>query len=294
MANIVPFTRVPRAIWSLHDLPSAASLASMRIACEAENRSPSTSELRDLRFAHRIERRMASASPLVLGISKHDCDIIRSDWRRSNIEYLPMSVSAETRFHERHQWMPAGKLRLLHLGRVSHLPSYRSLEFLLSSVLPLLDDATLQRIEVNVVGTLDRQSPRTERILALSERFPQVTFSGFVENLDPIYHASDAQVVASTEATGLRTRIVESFASYLPVLTTSVGVRGVAGIEHGRNLIIADTAKAFAQAIQQLCNSPEILTNISYEARRTYDAVHSRAVVAAMLKRFLKEYFLIE
>ena len=43
----------------------------------------------------------------------------------SNVEYLPMSIAGETRFRERRQWMEAGKLRMLHLGRVSHLPSYR-------------------------------------------------------------------------------------------------------------------------------------------------------------------------
>jgi glycosyltransferase involved in cell wall biosynthesis len=294
MANIIPFVRLPRFIWSLHDLPSAASAGSMRIACETDNREPSAAELRDVRFARRLERRMAAASPLILGISKYDCDFIRSEWHLSNIEHLPMSISAENRFAERNMWMPQGKLRLLHLGRISHLPTFRSLEFLLTEVLPILDKNTLQRIDLNVVGTVDPGHPGARRILSLSEKFPQIRFSGFVEHLDPVFQSSDLQLVAATEATGLRTRIIESFAAYLPVLTTSVGVRGIEPVETGKNLWIADAPAAFAAAIAELAGSPELLATVSREARATYDQFYSRRVVASTLNRFLKKHFDLE
>jgi glycosyltransferase involved in cell wall biosynthesis len=294
IANIIPFVRLPRLIWSLHDLPSAASAASMRIAYETEDRDPSAAELRDVRFARRLERRMAAASPLILGISKYDCDFIRSEWHLSNIEHLPMSIAGENRFAPRNMWMPQGKLRLLHLGRVSHLPTFRSLEFLLTKVLPILDRDTLRRIDLNVVGILDRDHPGARRILSLSEEFPQMRFSGFVEDLDPVFQSSDLQLVAATEATGVRTRIIESFAAYLPVLTTSVGVRGIEPVDSGKNLWIADAPAAFAAAITQLAVSPALLANVSREARATYDQFYSRRIVASTLNRCLKQYFDLE
>jgi len=290
IANVIPFLGLRKSIWSLHDIPSQATAATMKIASETEHRSPTPSELRDLRFARNVERKLALRSPLILGISKDDCEMVRRQWGAIAVEYLPMSVYGEDRYSERHDWIKDGKLRLLHLGRISHLPSYRSLEFLLTQVLPLADSETLDRIDINVVGTIEPEHPRARRVLALAAPFPQVRFTGFVEDLDDVYRASDVQIVASTEATGLRTRIIESFAFRLPVLTTTVGVRGIDGIAHDRNLIIADSAAAFISAIRTLSTSASTLSRISAEARATYDTRHSRPVVAATLERCLRKY----
>ena len=290
-ANVIPFLGIRNSIWSLHDVPSQATAAAMRIASEAERRPPARFELRDLRFAHKVERHLAARSPLILGISKDDCEMVRREWGARRIEYLPMSVHGEGRFSERRDWMPEGNLRLLHLGRISHLPSYRSLEFLLTEILPLLGNDTLARLDIRVVGTIEPEHPRARRIMDLATRYPQVRLCGFVEDLDPIYRSSDVQIVASTEATGLRTRVIESFAAYVPVLTTSVGIRGIDGVENGRNILIADTAAEFARSLATLIGSPQALNRLSLEAKDLYTRVHSRRVVSNVLSACLHKYF---
>jgi glycosyltransferase involved in cell wall biosynthesis len=187
-------------------------------------------------------------------------------------------------------WMQDGRLHLLHLGRLSHLPSYRSLEFLFENVFPLLPPQVLDRIAVHVVGKID-DDERSRRVLALASAYKNVSFIGFVEDITPYYKACDLQLVASTDAAGLRTRIIESFAYGLPVLSTSIGARGIAGLQPNEHLLIADDAEQFVAQLSRLLHSPNILDELSRKGRDFYVTHQSRAVVASTLAGCLSRYF---
>ena len=292
IANVVPWLpKSARAVWSLHDLPSTVSAATTRIACEAQGRPPSVAEQRELRFAGRVERFMARHAPLVLCIAEHDCERLRTEWGCGPVEYLPMSIPGDGAGRGAGGWLHGGRLRLLHLGSVSHLPSYRSLEFLFERVFPLLPPRVLERLTVDVVGRLDRENERARRILGLAEAYPNVTFRGFVDDVVPYYRNSDLQVVASTDASGLRTRTIESFAYGLPVLSTTVGARGIARLTAGEHLLIADDAPQFVEHLSRLLDSPETLERFSRSGRDFYERNQSRTTVANALAGYLRQYF---
>jgi glycosyltransferase involved in cell wall biosynthesis len=99
------------------------------------------------------------------------------------------------------------------------------------------------------------------------------------------------QVVASTDATGLRTRTIESFAYGLPVLSTSVGARGIAGLRPGEQLLIADDSRAFVENLSRLLKSPELLSKLSRSGREFYEKNQSRKAVALKLSEYLQQYF---
>ncbi len=293
IANVAPWLpKTTRSIWSLHDLPSTVSLATMKIRCEAQGRPPTTAEKRELRFAGRVERYMARHTPLILCIADHDCQRLRDEWGCGYAEYLPMSIPGDGADRSANVWLAGGRLRLMHLGRVSHLPSYRSLEFLLEQVFPRLPPQVLERITMNVVGRVD-QDERARKILALAEPYPNVSFRGFVEDVVPYYENSDLQIVASTDAAGLRTRTIESFAYGLPVLSTTVGARGIAGLNAGEHLLIADDAPQFVEQLTHLLESPETLAQLSLSGRSFYREHQSQAVVASELSRHLQRYFAV-
>lgn len=292
IANVLPWLpRTMRAIWSLHDLPSTVSAATTKIACEAQGRTPTVAERRDLRFARRVERLMARRAPLVLCIAQHDCDRLREEWGCDSVEYLPMSIPGDGGGRRNGGWLTNGRLRLLHLGSVSHLPSFRSLEFLLEEVFPRLPPQMLERLSMDVVGKLDRENQRAKKILTLARPYPNVSFRGFVDDVVPYYNNSDLQVVASTDASGLRTRTIESFAYGLPVLSTSVGARGIARLNAGEHLLIADDASQFAEKLSHLLKSPETLDRLSQNGRKFYGQNQSRAAVASALSDSLRRQF---
>jgi glycosyltransferase involved in cell wall biosynthesis len=292
MASALPWLpKTARTIWSLHDLPSTVSAATSRIACEAQSRTPTVSERRELRFARRFERKLARHASLILCIADYDCERLQQDWGCRAVEYLPLSIPAAPEINEGREWTPDGRLRLLHLGSISHLPSYRSLEFLFQEVWPKLPAELLDRISLDVVGTVNSENGRAQRILSLANRFTNVAFHGHVPDVGPYYRNSDLQIVASTDATGLRTRTIESFAYGLPVLSTAVGARGIAGINPGEHLIIANDTAEFVNQLSGILKSPERLHNLSMSGRDFYTKNQSRSVVALTLAKFLKKHF---
>jgi glycosyltransferase involved in cell wall biosynthesis len=291
-ASVIPTLALRRAIWSLHDLPSMTISAVVRIACDVETRKPTPAERRELRFASRAERHIAERTPLILALSDFDRRRLHEEWGIQPIETLPMSIPDEAPAAVlRASWCAAGKLTLLHLGRTAHLPTFRSLEFLLTKVFPLLPEEALAQVRLLIAGSHTGEDPRSTRVREWAARFPnQVSLLGFVDDLRPLYSQADLQVVGSTEASGLRTRILESFAFGLPVASTTIASRGILGLRPGENILIADTPESFAQTLVSCLSKPDQLATVAARARQTYDQVFSRGVVARSLATFLRKH----
>jgi glycosyltransferase involved in cell wall biosynthesis len=187
-----------------------------------------------------------------------------------------------------------GHLRLLHVGALDLPANYSSLEFLFTRVFPLLDADTISRLKFEVAGTSAVGHARTQAIMEMARPYPMVRFSGFVEDIRTAYARNDLQVVASTRATGRRSRIIESWAYGMPVLCTTVAAGGVRYLEPGRNLLLANDPRDFARILQELIHAPNRLDEIAVSARQTYDAKFGRQAVADALRNLLNEYFGLE
>ncbi len=295
LASTLPFLPTGRAVWSCHDLLSPVKSAIARAASGLERRPLSTPEKREIRFARRAEQRMARAAPLILTISEADRTSLEG-WGFEHVETLTMSIPGiETAIAPLRFSSGGSRLSILHLGATGHLPSYDSLCFLLGEVLPILPEKVRQQLHVRIVGRSDQPGPRSRHIRDLAGEFPQqVELLGFIDDLEPLFTDSDIQVVASTERTGLRTRIVESFAHGLPVAGTTASAAGLLGVRPNENILLADSPADFAALLTDLVSRPEKLCEVSAHARRTYDQLYSRNAVADSLARTLQEHLGID
>lgn len=294
LTSALPFVKSSRLIWSYHDSPSQVALASARIAAGIERRGLHRAEKRAVRFAARAETRMLRSAPLVLTISDTDRARIAGE-HLAPVATLPMSVPDEDPYRLNAGFPVApDPLRLLHLGRTAHLPSYRSLEMLLEQVLPALPQEVLERIELFVAGSHEGEDSRSRRIRELAARYQrQVRLLGFVDDLKDLVRKVHVQVVATPETTGLRTRIIESFACGLPVLSTRRGAAGILGMKHGGNIVLAETPAEFAEAIVRLASGQEKLRSLAEGGCALYQARYSRRVVAQRLEEILREHKLL-
>jgi glycosyltransferase involved in cell wall biosynthesis len=278
-----------RCIWSHHDIESRFTDGHLAIRKELEGRTPSGSEKRAAKYLQVGERLAAGRSSLVLCIAKHECETLREHWGCNKAEFFPMSLPCEEAPQRTRDWVENGMLRLLHLGRIDSLPSFRSLQFLLQEVFPRLQRDVMERLEVLVVGEI-RDSQRARYLLSLGEQYPQFKFVGFQEDIRSLYAQADLQVVGSTEATGLRTRIIESFAYGLPVLSTPTGAVGVEGIKDGSNILLAESAESFAQQLSQLLTTPRRFTELAEAGLKTYQEIYSRRAVASTLRSLISRH----
>jgi glycosyltransferase involved in cell wall biosynthesis len=160
---------------------------------------------------------------------------------------------------------------------------------LFEKVFPLLAPATLDRIELLVVGEV-RDNPRTKILLSLAAKFPQIKFLGFQEDILPFYASCDLQVVGSTAATGLRTRIIESMVYGVPVISTKIGAAGMNGLIEGQNILLAETPQEFAKQMENILTSSTILDQLAKGGTTLYRRLYSRPVVATKLAKLLAQH----
>ena len=290
-ANVIPSLPKARTIWVCHEIESDFHLANSAIDQEIDNRKASRWEKRRLRRFTTLERQVARSSSLIVCAAHTDARRIREEWSISNVGYLPFTIAYADRPLVSPGARVPGVLRLLHIGGLEHPPTYSSLEFLLTKVFPLLDRETLSKLKLEVVGRSHADGKWTQALVEMARPYPMVQFSGFIDDIRDAYRRSDLQVVASTKATGVRTRIVESWAYGMPVLSTTVAADGVDGLEPGRNILIADDPREFARALEALVRDSSRLDEIAAAARQSYEANFGRQAVAHTLRELLNARF---
>jgi glycosyltransferase involved in cell wall biosynthesis len=289
-AHVATCVNVMNSVWSCHDIPSDFVEYEIAIDKDVERRPAHTWEVRKLAFLRKAERAAARKCSMVLCISLADVETMRARWGCENVELFPISMPDEVPAARTRPWLGGGTLEVLHLGQIHHVPTFRSLTFLFEQVLPRLSPATANRVRLNIVGPIIGGS-RCARLLEMGARLPQVKFFGQVSDLRSVYGWNDLQIVAATEATGLRTRIVESFAFGLPVLSSSVAAQGIEGLRDGENIVLADSAEKFAAELEQLGRQAERLESLAKNGQKLYQERHGRKVVARHLERLLARYF---
>jgi glycosyltransferase involved in cell wall biosynthesis len=90
--------------------------------------------------------------------------------------------------------------------------------------------------------------PPTQRMLEAAKRDPRVVVTGGVEDVRPYLAVANVSAIALNYGGGTRLKILEAFAAGVPVVSTTKGAEGIAA-EHGREIVLANTPEAMAQAI---------------------------------------------
>lgn len=271
-------------IWSEHE-SLTESVVALQAAIPAPERVARRAALgRERRFVSSVERQLVRRASGIMYISERSRAAAAG---RSSLPgaYVPLSVAADEALWARPSDDASRPLRLLHLGSVAHLPTFSSLRFLLAEVLPRLSDDAMQRVRLSVVGTYDLAHERCREIAALAGRFSNVEFHGFASALRPVYGEHDAQIIASTEAAGLRTRAIESLARGLPLIATGVAVAGVRHLQPHVHYAPLGDAAASARRLEALIRDRTALPRLAAAGRSLYDTEYSRGAVRDALMR---------
>ena len=277
------------AIWSCHDIFSQRVPLLWEMRKTATDRLPPRYRRVRVQRLRQAEDWVAQSQKIILNIAWHENQEFRQKRGYKQAHFFPMSWPDENFIPRSRARGKENILRLLHLGSVDGFLGYDSLRFLLAQVFPLLTPAQLARLELHVVGKMG-QGDYVREIQALVEPYPQVKFMGFADDIRQAYAEADVQVIGGERATGMRTRIIESFVYGLPVISTIEAARGVAELRDGENIFLAEDAPAFARALAALLENPAQLDGVAITARQTYDSFYSRSVASAKLAGLLEKY----
>ena len=232
---------------------------SMRIKAEAGYSGFPKSFWMTLRYwqMRGIEKKIIKKSPYLAFISCRDRDaILRPD---SRAEVIPNGIDLQ--YWQRRSNNPLPK-RLIFTGVMDYRPNEDAALYLIKEILPPLR-RIVPDIEVFIVG----RNP-TPKLCKVAQSYPQVTVTGFVQDMRDYLEQASLFVAPLRYASGMQNKIQEAFAMGVPVITTPVVAAGMVTTNGEKPpLSIASGATEFTHAIVDLLENPDERERLAEEGR---------------------------
>jgi len=156
---------------------------------------------------------------------------------------------------------PDDELTIVFPAIFSYFPNAFAAEFLIDQMFPRLVAAADVACRLHLVGAMP-----TAAMLAAAEHDSRITVTGAVKEMAPHLAGCSVMAVPLFHGGGTRLKILEAFAAGVPVVSTSKGAEGL-GVEHGRELLIADTAQDFVDRILEIHGDPTLAQRLTDAAR---------------------------
>lgn len=180
-----------------------------------------------------------------------------------------------------YRFTPEGRepFTMLFVGTFRHRPNLQALHWLIERVLPRV---IAERPQARLVVVGSEPPP------AHSFRAPAgaVELLGYVDDIREPLERYAVFVCPILSGSGVRVKLLEAFASGIPVVSTRIGAEGLT-VEDGEICLLADDPDAFARAILQLFDAPEAARAM---ARRARQRVEERHDAAALTERLVDSY----
>jgi glycosyltransferase involved in cell wall biosynthesis len=164
---------------------------------------------------------------------------------------------------------------MIYPGALSYDPNFDAVAHFLGAIWPRLRVAR-PGVQLRVTG---RAAP--EQIAALPSA-DGVEFTGYLDDVRPAVARAWAEVVPLRKGGGTRLKVLEALALGTPVVSTSKGVEGLE-LEDERQVLIADTADAFAAATERLLGQPELRASLAAAGRQAVRERYDWRTIGARL-----------
>jgi sugar transferase (PEP-CTERM/EpsH1 system associated) len=138
---------------------------------------------------------------------------------------------------------------LIYVGGFTWFPNLDAIDYFRREILPLVH-ARRPGVKVKVIGRYP-EAALVDEIKA----DPSVELCGLVDDIRPHVHAAAVYIVPLRIGGGTRLKILDALAMGKAIVSTSIGCEGLE-IEHGRNIVVADTPQAFADEVLALLGEP--------------------------------------
>lgn len=144
---------------------------------------------------------------------------------------------------------------ILFVGTMNYMPNEQAAIYFCRKVLPLIVMQLKKEVNVKIVGF----NPRKEA-LELSSGNVEVT--GGVASVRPYYEKARVVVAPILSGGGTRIKILEAMSYQRAVVSSTIGAEGL-GVNDGVNILLADNANAFADAVVKLIKSDQYNIDIA-------------------------------
>jgi glycosyltransferase involved in cell wall biosynthesis len=199
--------------------------------------------------------------------------VVMSERDRSQIQHRGVTVAPNGVDLERFRWQPNAEDpgSLLFIGSFRHFPNALAYRFLAEEVWP-----HLQQMRMTVVA-----GPKPESYYPFGPipRPAGVTVCGFVSDVERLYAAAQVVLIPTPVSAGTNIKALEAMACGKAIVATPSGVHGL-GLRDGEEVLIAESARDFAGAIQRLLGDAELRQRLGRAARQRAEAEYDWRAIA--------------
>lgn len=112
---------------------------------------------------------------------------------------------------------------------------------------------------------------------------------GEVENAQEFVNAHAVAIVPLFAGSGMRVKIVEAMALSRAIVSTSIGAESLA-YTNGKNILIADTAETFSEAIIRILKDTQKRVDLGKQARQLILEKYDNRAISKAIIDFVKQY----
>lgn len=167
-----------------------------------------------------------------------------------------------------------GPLSLAYIGSLDWIPNIEGLEWFLKEVWGPVS-RRFPNLKLHIAG---RNTP--EWVLRLNK--PEIQVHGEVPDAAAFINSHSVLIVPLLSGSGMRAKILEGMALGKVILTTSIGLEGIDARDK-QDVLVADTAEEFLQALEYCYQQNGALEQIGRRAQQLISAQYDNQKVARKL-----------
>lgn len=196
------------------------------------------------------ERALITAADIATVVSSDELKILSQYFPKEKVRLLPYSrhiPASNISFTERAD--------IVFVGSYQHPPNIDAVKYFVTEIMPLLRQR-LSGVRFYVVGS---KVPSEIKALASED----VIITGFIEDLNTLLDKMRVSVAPLRFGAGIKGKIGSAMVTGLPVVVTSLAAEGMS-LTDGENILVADGAEAFADALVKLYQDEVLWNHISH------------------------------
>lgn len=237
-----------------------------------------TKDSEDLELANKTKKTelmFYKNADVVVAVTQEDADVIKKDASSVETDVIPNIHSLVKRSS-----LPENKMTLLFVGSFNHLPNVDAMEYFCQNVFPrLIKRYPLIKLQI-VGGGVPNELKRFES--------DQIQFCGFVPDVTPYLQQNYISIAPLRYGAGMKGKIGEAMAHGVPVVTTSIGVQGLA-LTHNVDVMVGDDPASFVDCIEALIENDDLYHSISSKAYDFIEQNFTPDIVGLIVLRVIKD-----
>ena len=275
MARYLALCRGARRIFDEHNVEYLLQRRAYELDRTAPRRWPLAAySLVQARRLARFEQAACRLADRVVAVSDEDAGALASLEPGGRYAVVPNAI--DTHAYPRRRERPSARPGLLFTGTLDFRPNVDAADWFLDEVFPRVR-VRHPEARAFVVGRAPRRA-----LVARGQRDASIAVTGPVESIQPYWERASVYVLPMRVGGGVRFKALEAMAAGVPIVSTPLGMEGIAA-EPGRHYLAVETAADFADAVGRLLNDAALRAALAERARELVRERYDWRVVAPAL-----------